>query len=249
MLQLDRIARAEFNKWDLDGTLTVNTQALMNSCNEAVALAALSLGVPLDMEEAKVLAARSYEEHRFSARVFIDQYGQDLGFGWHEMSPLYHDRLIELDRARDLIPFNPELREAFRASGRKHYVNTHASGAWARYIVGKLRIAPHISGIIAHEDTGYAMKCSSDVPVMHSLAMAGLETRNASRAAFIEDTPRNLRHPKLIGMNTALIAAEGPPEKFPEYVDAVYESAAAFLMFQNDYKPRAERTYGIPACG
>lgn len=187
--------------FDLDGTLYRDDGAAMDEAYlDAGSRAAVALGAPLTLEEARRVASAAFRHHGAYAPGFV-RHGvdaRDFHFRFHE---LLDERAIEPVAG---------VAEAFGVCRLRNFVLlTHASRDWAERSITRLGLEGYFppDRIIAFEDYGF---CGKDVGnVAFKMALARLETP-PYETVLIEDSRRNLPIPAAMGIKTVLVNYRRP---------------------------------------
>ncbi|HEY0902175.1 MAG TPA: HAD family hydrolase [Micavibrio sp.] len=198
--------------WDLDNTLYAETSALHEAFDHAIAAAVLAQGVPMSLPEAKAAAKKSFIEHGYGARVFIDHMGVDAQKLHYNLHPLVDEKIIT---PHDTLP------DDLQALSLSHAIVTHGARDWALRVLHHLKLMPLFTQerIHALEDFDFHKKAVSALPFERALASLNL---NPQDVIIVEDQERNLRIPHRMGMGTILLdygARAGKPAA--DFVDLV----------------------------
>lgn len=205
--------------WDLDNTLYRFDEAFEHACNIASARAALDMGVDLSLEEAVFIAETSFENHGYSGLVFEREYN----ICHSEYHFKYHDAIDE-----KIIHANEEMREALAAVDLPHVILTNASRPWAERVLRHLGLDswfPH-ERIIPQEDTDFEPKARGPRGFEMALEKLGLPTDNI---LMVDDMVKNLRIPKELGLQTALIHHGQVKQDLPDFVDAEFSDTITLM--------------------
>lgn len=205
--------------WDLDNTLYRENAVLHDAFDTAIAQAAIKQGVPLDMAAAMAAAKRSFLEHGYGGRVFIETMGVDphkLHFGLH---PLVDEKII--------IP-HEGLIDDLQSLSVHHGVVTHGARDWALRVLAHLGLLPLFmpERIHALEDFDFHKKGISRVPFETGLLSLGLAPEDV---LMVEDQERNLRIPHEMGMGTVLLDYGQRGHKAASFVDLVCHDVHDFI--------------------
>lgn len=190
--------------WDLDGTFYPFHPDFVQICNEASAKAAIALGVNLPFEDAMKIADESYNETCHSGHVFMHEYGiapKDYHHMYHEM--------IAPDAAH--FKNGLDLHAPLKALHLPQIILTNGSRQWARralHLTGLSDLFPD-DKLIALEDFDYTPKARS--PLGYHMAVEKLDI-TPDHLLMVEDTARNLKPAKDIGITTAHVHY-GEPRK------------------------------------
>lgn len=205
--------------WDLDNTLYRLDDTMTHAFHTAIARAVEDAGVELDLETTIRLARKSFEDHGYSGRVFVKDYGVDDEWLHHK----FHGYIDET-----LIVKSLETIDMFHRVGLKHALVTHGSAEWAKRVLKHLGLAPWFRDecVLGLEDYRFEKKSDSALSFSQALKMLDLD---AEEAIFVEDTPRNLSIPHRMGMGTVLIHYGARTEILPDFIDADYNNALDLL--------------------
>lgn len=214
-----RLHRLKGILWDLDNTLYQESEALHDAFDHAIARAAIEHGASLTVEEAMAVAKRSFLEHGYGGRVFIDTMGIDprkLHFSLH---PLVDEKIIIVHEG---------LAGDIRSLSLHHVVVTHGARDWALRVLAHLGLTPLFPHDRVHtlEDFDFHKKGVSRVPFETGLASLGLQP---DEAIVIEDQERNLRIPHEMGMGTVLLDYGRRDRKAADFVDLVCHDVHDFI--------------------
>lgn len=209
--------------WDLDGTLYRFEEDFLVACNLAAARAAVHLGVPLRMDEAIEFAWKSHAQTGQSILHFL----RDYDITPADMHECYHGFIDEkIINAAEQV--SDRLMIMSEDMGLSHVIITHASRSWAHRVLKHLGLDHIFSDerIIAKEDYEFQSKCESNLPFE-----MGLERLSADKAQsiVIEDTIKNLKTAKELGLATAVFHHGQPPEPCPDYIDYSYNNVLEFF--------------------
>jgi putative hydrolase of the HAD superfamily len=215
-----RLANLKGILWDLDNTLYPETDALHDAFDIAIAKAAIEHGVKLTIEEAMAAAKRSFIDHGYGGRVFIETMGVDphkLHFSLH---PLVDEKIIIV---------HDGLVDQMQSLSLHHVIVTHGARDWALRVLEHLGLKPLFSDdrIHALEDFSFHKKGASRIPFETGLASMGLQP---SDVIMVEDQERNLRIPHEMGMGTVLLDYGRRGHKAAEFVDLVCHDVHELLM-------------------
>lgn len=205
--------------WDLDNTLYPSTQAVYDCFNRAIAQAAIDYGVELSIEEASMLALRSFQENRYSGLVFIEKYNVPFA-QLHLMTDTYLDHSV--------VGICAETENIFSKTVHDHALITHASRNWAINVLERLGLKKWFPDeqVFAFENYDFQSKAKSRKPF--ELALSSIN-RNPQDVMMVEDTVENLRVPHEMGMKTVLVHHGQIPDDLPDYVDIHCKDARTLL--------------------
>lgn len=216
-----RPALAAVETWifDLDNTLYPSSAPIFPQIHKRMQdFLVAALGV--DAEEARVQRSRFYREYGTTMRGMMVERGTD--------PRAFQDYVHAID-VSVIVP-DPRLDAAIgRLPGRK-LIFTNASDRHAANILGRLGLAHHFEAIFDVEDCGW-------LPKPDAAGYATLVARHnvdPSRAAMIDDIPRNLEPAAALGMTTIWVREPGDPRWTAEppahdHIDHVAGDLAAWL--------------------
>lgn len=187
--------------WDLDNCIYPYDDAFHRACEEAAARAAVSLGFKDSGGGAIDLASQSYKKYGTSFDIFIREYGLPEA----EMHRRYHEEVSTdflkpdqrlLASSRQIAAATPEVT---------HVILTHGSTEWAKRVLAARGLSQFFQPehIIGTEQLNFSRKCDGIHSFAHLLALTG---HQAEDAIMVEDTAKNLKHPKAMGMQTVFIS-------------------------------------------
>lgn len=205
--------------WDLDNTLYRFDEAFEHACRIGSARAALDLGVTMSMEEAMVVAEHAFVTTGYSGAYFEREYNINR----REYHFRYHDVIDE-----KVIAVNEEMKTLISALHLPHVILTNASRPWAHRVLKHLGLDPWFPDdrIIAQEDTDFVAKAQGPRGFEMALARLGLP---ASSILMVDDMEKNLKIPKSLGLQTALLHHGRKLEDRPDFIDA-YASDTLVLL-------------------
>lgn len=199
--------------FDMDDTLYPREQGLM-SLVQARINAFVVEAVGLAPDEARVLQRQFLDEHGTTLAGLMANYAVDTERFLHEV----HD--VPLD---GLEP-NPRLADRLKALPGQCYVFTNGAKAYAHRVLDRIGIADCFSGVFAIEDADLTPK---PAPSTFRRMLERFEIES-HRAAFFEDTPRNLEPAKALGMSTILIG-DGHGKPLGDHIDHIAPDLHDFL--------------------
>lgn len=220
MTVIERFSTLKGVLWDLDNTLYKDSPALYESFDHAIAAAAILHGAPLSLEAAKAAAKKSFIEHGYGARVFIEQMGVDAQKLHYSLHPLVDETII--------TPYET-LHDDLHQINLHYAVVTHGARDWALRVLKHLKLMPLFSDerIHALEDFDFHKKGSSPKPFEQALASLNL---NPQDVVIVEDQERNLRIPHMMGMGTVLLDyGERAGKPAADFVDLVCHDVNDFI--------------------
>ena len=170
--------------------------------------------VGLDAAEARVLQRRYLRDHGTSLSGLMLN---------HDVDP--HVFLDEVHRVDlDCLTPDPVLREGLARLPGRRLVFTNGAAAHAERVLAALEIADLFDDV-------FHIEASDLIPKPDPRAFARMIERHGvdpRRAAFFEDTEKNLKPAADMGMATVLVGAHAPASTAP-FVDHRAESLPPFL--------------------
>ena len=197
----------------MDDTLYPREQGLM-SLVQARINAFVVEAVGLAPDEARVLQRQFLDEHGTTLAGLMANYAVDTERFLHEV----HD--VPLDG----LETNPRLADRLKALPGQCYVFTNGAKAYAHRVLDRIGIADCFSGVFAIEDADLTPK---PAPSTFRRMLERFEIES-HRAAFFEDTPRNLEPAKALGMSTILIG-DGHGKPLGDHIDHIAPDLHDFL--------------------
>ncbi|MEM6781663.1 MAG: HAD family hydrolase [Pseudomonadota bacterium] len=206
--------------WDLDNTLYRFDDAFEKACNIASARAAIDMGVQLSLNEAIVVAESSFEKHGYSGLIFEREY--NICFKDYHFK--YHDAIDE-----KIIEANEDMKAELGRLNLPHVILTNASRRWARRVIAHLGLDPWFpdEAIIAQEDSEFTPKARGPRGFEIALEKLGLP---CGEILMVDDMTKNLRIPKDMGLQTALIHHGKKHDAVPDFVDAEFPDTLALMQ-------------------
>ena len=207
--------------WDLDNTLYKSEDDLHRAFDRAIAQAAIENGASISLDEAIRLSGKSFVDHGYGGRVFVDTMGVDPRALHFSIHGLVDEKIII--RSEGLI-------DQMQSLSLHHVVVTHGARDWALRVLQQIGLIPLFPDHLVHalEDFDFHKKGSSRVPFETGLAALGLAPADV---IMVEDQERNLRIPHEMGMGTVLLnhGVRGPDAA--GYVDLVCRDAPELLAY------------------
>lgn len=203
--------------FDMDDTLYPREQGLM-ALVQARINAFVVEAVGLAPEEAKVMQRQFLDEHGTTLAGLMANYAVDTERFLREV----HD--VPLDSVEP----NPRLAERLNSLPGRCYVFTNGATEYARRVLDRIGISDCFSGVFAIEDGDLTPKPN---PATFRRMLARFEIES-HRAAFFEDTPKNLEPAKALGMTTILIG-DGHGKPLGDHIDHVAPDLYDFLSDLN----------------
>ena len=205
--------------WDLDNTLYKSEDDLHRAFDIAIAQAAIENGARVTLDEAIRLSGKSFTDHGYGGRVFVETMGVDPRALHFSIHGLVDEKIIIRSDA---------LIDELQSLSLHHVIVTHGARDWALRVIEHLGLLPLFPDHLVHalEDFDFHKKGSSAVPFESGLAALGLMPADV---IMVEDQERNLRIPHEMGMGTVLLnhGVKGPDAA--GYVDLVCRDASELL--------------------
>ncbi len=204
--------------WDLDNTLYKFSDDYLAACNWASAKAFLECGVPLSLEQAYDASWESFRKYHMSGTMLIERYNLDRA----QYFKGYHENLDE-----KAIEHVFALEDHFKKSPYVHAILSHGSHEWAARALKRIGLQSFFKDehILGFEE--YAFRHKSQHPdgldmILQRLAMP------AAQICFVEDSAKNLKIAKDMGMTTVFVSHSLPvPDE--NYIDHIIETPEAFF--------------------
>ncbi|MEO1329555.1 MAG: pyrimidine 5'-nucleotidase [Pseudomonadota bacterium] len=177
---------------------------------------------------AETLAVSAEEANRLRA-VYWDQYGTTLNglMSLHDTPPeAFLDYVHDIDLGA--LEACRHRRAALAALPGRRIVHTNGSRGHAARVLAKLGIEDLFDQVFAIEDSAYAPKPAEQA---YAAVIRGAEVE-PRRAAFFEDTARNLETPHRLGMRTVFTPTgcrRAEADRDQPYVEFVAEDLTGFL--------------------
>ena len=212
--------------FDLDNSLYPDPKNKYARYEIAAAKAALNCGVPIQEEQARVLAAQSYQDHGSELTVFINDYGIDPAL----ITEVYHEEAFKI--FEEEIGTSDELRDAFNAiaPGDK-VILTHSTTQWALPVIKRLGIDANIdpNNILALDDPRIQFKRKDADIEPFEVALQLLGAR-AEEVTMVDDVADNHIIPHQMGMHTLLIHWKDQDDaNAPEHVQNQAHNPAQYI--------------------
>lgn len=215
MIDPDPIDLGHVRAWvfDMDDTLYPREQGLMTLVQARINAFVVE-AVGLAPDEARVLQRQFLDEHGTTLAGLMANYAVDTERFLHEV----HD--VPLDGVEP----NPLLAERLKALPGRCYVFTNGATEYAHRVLDRIGITDCFSGVFAIEDADLTPKPAPST-FRRMLERFDIE---GHRAAFFEDTPRNLEPAKALGMSTILIG-DGHGKPLGDHIDHIAPNLYDFL--------------------
>jgi putative hydrolase of the HAD superfamily len=203
------------NAWvfDMDDTLYPRDQGLM-ALVQARINAYVVEAVGLDPQEARVLQRQFLDEHGTTLAGLMANYTIDP----EDFLRVVHE--VPLDGVEP----NPRLAERLKRLPGRCYVFTNGARDYAHRVLDRIGIADCFDGVFAIEDGDLTPKPN---PATFRRMLERFDI-DPHRAAFFEDTPKNLEPAKVLGMATVLIG-DGHGKPLGDHIDHVAPDLLDFL--------------------
>lgn len=216
-MNVNRLKPAKLFIWDLDNVVYRYTPEFYDACHQAAARAAIFHVFAQPLENAVQCAKQSYAKYGRS----IESFFREHGIAERDIFTRYHD---ELDS--DFIKPDHRMNLGFQQSGVTHALLTHGSSDWANRVLQARAIKHHFKPehIVSVDQIDFAMKHDGPRAFEHVLKLTG---HQAQDAVMIEDTAKNLEHPKAMGMQTVHVSYGNPSRD--AFIDHSFDTAQHFL--------------------
>lgn len=203
------------NAWvfDMDDTLYPREQGLM-SLVQARINAYVVEAVGLAPQEARVLQRQFLDEHGTTLAGLMANYTIDP----EDFLRVVHE--VPLDGVEP----NPRLAERLKSLPGRCYVFTNGARDYAHQVLERIGVADCFEGVFAIEDGDLTPKPN---PATFRRMLERFDI-DPHRAAFFEDTPKNLEPAKVLGMATVLIG-DGHGKPLGDHIDHIAPDLLDFL--------------------
>jgi len=211
---------AELLLLDFDGTFYHFTDEFDSHCDDIAAKVLIELGVPGTFEELREKGKESYQKHGSNFTIF-----HTMGIKIQDWHDIYHCYLEE----SYISEFHVTARQ-LRDCTIPIAILSHSNRSWITRMLEKFGltdVVPH-DRIFGLEDVDYLFK--HDGEKVYRRVLEALDIA-ASKAIMVEDSLRNLRPAKKIGMYTVWIThgKEFSQDQHP-YVDAAVKRLPDLLQ-------------------
>lgn len=205
--------------WDLDNTLYRFDTIFEDACNRAAARTICSMVENLSFDEAYQAAVHSYNTHGYSGKALIAQYNLD----YRDYHFPFHEAIDETILAR-----NDAMIAGLRDLNRPQVIITNASRHWAEKALRHLGMKEFFPdhAILPLEDSAFEAKASSPKPFTMAKDILNVAAENI---LVVEDTVRNLKVPKEMGFNTALIHHGRIPDEQHDFIDWEFPDTVSLI--------------------
>jgi putative hydrolase of the HAD superfamily len=199
--------------FDMDDTLYPREQGLMQLVQGRINAYVVE-AVGLDPVSARVLQRQFLDEHGTTLAGLMANYTIDPAHFLHDV----HD--VPMD---SLEPAPRLVEQLMRLPGRR-LVFTNGARDYADRVLDRLGVTACFDGVFTIEDADLTPKPAPST-FRHFIERYGLDPH---RAAFFEDTPRNLEPAKALGMATVLIG-DGHGKPLGDHIDHIAPDLLDFL--------------------
>jgi putative hydrolase of the HAD superfamily len=150
-------------------------------------------------------------------RHYLHQYGTTMGglMVEHDMEVSDYLDFVHDIRVEDYLEPNPALREMLEGIPLRKVVYTNGTSAYGRRVLRALDAIDQFERVIGIQEVGLRNKFSREA---YERTLALLETEGPA-CIMVEDSARNLRPAKELGLTTILVDAERN-----QYVDFAVDS-------------------------
>ena len=210
MIDLSHVSAWVF---DMDDTLYPREQGLMQLVQARINAYVVE-AVGLDPVSARVLQRQFLDEHGTTLAGLMANYTIDPAHFLHDV----HD--VPMD---SLEPAPRLVEQLMRLPGRR-LVFTNGARDYADRVLDRLGVTACFDGVFTIEDADLTPKPAPST-FRHFIERYGLDPH---RAAFFEDTPRNLEPAKALGMTTVLIG-DGHGKPLGDHIDHIAPDLLDFL--------------------
>ena len=210
MIDLSHVSAWVF---DMDDTLYPREQGLMQLVQTRINAYVVE-AVGLDPASARVLQRQFLDEHGTTLAGLMANYTIDPAHFLHDVH----------DVPMDSLEPNPRLVEQLMRLPGRRLVFTNGARDYADRVLDRLGVAGCFDGVFTIEDADLTPKPAPST-FRHFIERYGLDPQ---RAAFFEDTPRNLEPAKALGMTTVLIG-DGHGRPLGDHIDHIAPDLLDFL--------------------
>lgn len=210
MIDLSHVSAWVF---DMDDTLYPREQGLMQLVQARINAYVVE-AVGLDPVSARVLQRQFLDEHGTTLAGLMANYTIDPAHFLHDVH----------DVPMDSLEPNPRLVEQLMRLPGRRLVFTNGARDYADRVLDRLGVTACFDGVFTIEDADLTPKPAPST-FRHFIERYGLDPH---RAAFFEDTPRNLEPAKALGMTTVLIG-DGHGRPLGDHIDHIAPDLLDFL--------------------
>jgi putative hydrolase of the HAD superfamily len=199
--------------FDMDDTLYPREQGLMQLVQARINAYVVE-AVGLDPVSARVLQRQFLDEHGTTLAGLMANYTIDPAHFLHDVH----------DVPMDSLEPNPRLVEQLMRLPGRRLVFTNGARDYADRVLDRLGVKACFDGVFTIEDADLTPKPAPST-FRHFIERYGIDPH---RAAFFEDTPRNLEPAKALGMATVLIG-DGHGKPLGDHIDHIAPDLLDFL--------------------
>ncbi|MFO0412259.1 MAG: pyrimidine 5'-nucleotidase [bacterium] len=210
MIDLSHVSAWVF---DMDDTLYPREQGLMQLVQARINAYVVE-AVGLDPVSARVLQRQFLDEHGTTLAGLMANYTIDPAHFLHDVH----------DVPMDSLEPNPRLVEPLMSLPGRRLVFTNGARDYADRVLDRLGVTACFDGVFTIEDADLTPKPAPST-FRHFIERYGFDPH---RAAFFEDTPRNLEPAKALGMTTVLIG-DGHGKPLGDHIDHIAPDLLDFL--------------------
>ena len=210
MIDLSHVSAWVF---DMDDTLYPREQGLMQLVQARINAYVVE-AVGLDPVSARVLQRQFLDEHGTTLAGLMANYTIDPAHFLHDVHDVPMDSLEPAPRLAEQL---------MRLPGRR-FVFTNGARDYADRVLDRLGVTDCFDGVFTIEDADLTPKPAPST-FRHFIERYGFDPH---RAAFFEDTPRNLEPAKALGMTTVLIG-DGHGKPLGDHIDHIAPDLLDFL--------------------
>lgn len=210
MIDLSHVSAWVF---DMDDTLYPREQGLMQLVQARINAYVVE-AVGLDPVSARVLQRQFLDEHGTTLAGLMANYTIDPAHFLHDVH----------DVPMDSLEPNPRLVEQLMRLPGRRLVFTNGARDYADRVLDRLGVTACFDGVFTIEDADLTPKPAPST-FRHFIERYGFDPH---RAAFFEDTPRNLEPAKALGMATVLIG-DGHGKPLGDHIDHIAPDLLDFL--------------------
>jgi putative hydrolase of the HAD superfamily len=162
----------------------------------------------------------TWQEARDLRRDYLHQYGTTMGglMVEHDMEVSDYLDFVHDIRVEDYLEPNPALEQMLEGIPLRKVIYTNGTSAYGRRVLQALDALDQFERIIGIEEVGLRNKFTREA---YKRTLALLETKGPA-CIMVEDSARNLRPAKELGLTTILVDAE--PNQYVDFtVDSVLQ--------------------------
>ncbi len=211
--------------FDLDNTLHDASHAIFSAISHAMTQAVAST-LDLDLDAASALRTRYWQRYGATVIGMVRHHQADP----HEFLRLSHDF-----NAAELVRAEPGLARKLQALPGRKIILTNAPADYARQVLKTLKLLPHFEAIYSINEMSLQgrMRPKPSLALMRQV-LARLKTP-AHRVVLVEDTLKNLKTARQVGMRTVHIYHPGTPfatarQGRNSYVDLRFKAVESLLV-------------------